>query len=374
MNSLRHIPDLLAMAVAAYANWQLWGWIGARGWVRLAAVGWAAGGFALAIPPLIRIVPNDGLLEWVRGMGIVWALLTTSSWIGFTLLRWAEKRRPAHDPGRRNLLRVARRVVLAAPAAACGYGVFLARDQFQLKAVDIRIRNLPKGLDGFRMVQLTDIHFGPFLGEKDLRYAIGMANETKAHLALVTGDLITLRRDPLDACLGILSSLRADLGVYGCLGNHEVFAGCEDYAARQAARYGMRFLRGTCEQIRLDGASFNLAGVDYQRMGGPYLRGAEKLIRPDRVNVLLCHNPDAFPAAARLGFDLTVAGHTHGGQVTVEILNQYANVARFFTPYVSGLYTETGSSVYVSRGLGTVGAPIRLGAPPEVTLIRLCAG
>ena len=88
--------------------------------------------------------------------------------------------------------------------------------------------------------------------------------------------------------------------------------------------------------------------------------------------MLLSHNPDVFPVAARKGFPLTISGHTHGGQVRIEILGQDLNVARFFTPYVDGLYRRGDSSIFVSRGIGTIGLPARLGAPPEVALITLC--
>ena len=94
---------------------------------------------------------------------------------------------------------------------------------------------------------------------------------------------------------------------------------------------------------------------------------------PDATNILLSHNPDVFAVAARQGWDLTLAGHTHGGQVNVEILNQSLNAARFFTPYIYGLYRQGRSSIWVTRGIGTVGVPARLGAPPEVAFIRLCA-
>jgi hypothetical protein len=95
-------------------------------------------------------------------------------------------------------------------------------------------------------------------------------------------------------------------------------------------------------------------------------------VDPAAFNVLLSHNPDVFPVAARKGFPLTISGHTHGGQVRVEILQQDLNVARFFTHYVDGLYNQGGSSIFVSRGIGTIGLPARLGAPPEVALITLC--
>jgi predicted MPP superfamily phosphohydrolase len=94
-------------------------------------------------------------------------------------------------------------------------------------------------------------------------------------------------------------------------------------------------------------------------------------VAPGAVNVLLSHNPDVFPAAVRQGYNLVIAGHTHGGQVTVEILDQSINAARFFTPYVYGLYRQGNAAAYVTRGIGTIGIPARIGAPPEITLLRL---
>jgi predicted MPP superfamily phosphohydrolase len=117
----------------------------------------------------------------------------------------------------------------------------------------------------------------------------------------------------------------------------------------------------------------NVAGVDYQRMNSHYLKGAQSLIVPGAINVMLSHNPDVFPVAAAQGYDLTISGHTHGGQVDVEILHQHVDVARYFTPYVQGLYRRGTSSVFVSNGLGTIGVPVRLGAPAEVSVLRLCA-
>jgi predicted MPP superfamily phosphohydrolase len=102
-----------------------------------------------------------------------------------------------------------------------------------------------------------------------------------------------------------------------------------------------------------------------------YLNGAERLVLPGATNLLLSHNPDVFPVAAAKGFPAVLAGHTHGGQVQVEILNQSLNVARFITPFVYGLYREAASCVYVTRGIGTIGMPARIGAPPEIALLRL---
>jgi predicted MPP superfamily phosphohydrolase len=188
----------------------------------------------------------------------------------------------------------------------------------------------------------------------------------------VTGDLITTFRDPLDDCLDILAKLRADAGVFGCMGNHEIYAGAEGHVERVGARRGMRFLRSAAAPLRFGKAVLNLAGVDYQRLRRRYLVGAEKLVVPGALNVLLSHNPDVFPVAARQGFDLTIAGHTHGGQIRFELLSADLNPGRFYTPYVDGVYRRGPASIFVSRGIGTIALPARLGAPPEVALVRLC--
>jgi predicted MPP superfamily phosphohydrolase len=132
-------------------------------------------------------------------------------------------------------------------------------------------------------------------------------------------------------------------------------------------------LRNECVPLKFGAAVLNLAGVDHQRRGNPYLPDAEKLIVPGAFNVLLSHNPDVFRQAVEKNFDLTVSGHTHGGQVTFEMIHPSLNVARFITPWIHGLYQTNGKSIYVTRGIGTIGVPARLGAPPEVVCIRLCA-
>jgi uncharacterized protein len=300
------------------------------------------------------------------------ALVETIWLIGLyaALLVW--RKMSEFRPARRAFLQAAGAGLCIAPVIGTGFGI-VRRNQFRLSEVNIPVPNLPKDLDGLRIVQVTDIHLSQFLGEQEFARAIDMANETLANLALVTGDLITRRGDPLDACLRQLARLRADAGVLGCLGNHEVYALAQDYVTAQGRRIGIEFLRLQSKLLRFGGAAINFAGVDYQRMHSRYLAGADRLIVPGALNVLLSHNPDVFPVAAAQGYDLTIAGHTHGGQVDFEILHQHLDVARYFTPYVRGLYRTEKSSVYVSTGLGTIGVPVRIGAPPEVSLLRLCA-
>lgn len=324
-------------------------------------------GYLLEFQRVLRHFP----VQWWTWLECA-SLVETVWLIGLSLALLFWRRTPEFDPGRRKVLQAAGAAALAAPLAGTAFGL-VRRNRFRLSEVQIPINNLPKDLQGLRIVQITDIHLSPFLSEREFATAIDMANETRANLALVTGDLITRRGDPLDACLRQLARLRADAGVLGCLGNHETYAGVESYVTEQGRRIGIDFLRHRARQLRFGSATINFAGVDYQRMHSRYLKGAEQWIVPGSINVLLSHNPDVFPVAAAQGYDLTIAGHTHGGQVDVEILHQHVDVARYFTPFVQGLYRRGNSFVYVSNGLGTIGIPVRLGAPPEVSVLRLCA-
>ncbi len=379
---LWRVPELIVLWPALYIQWTLarwllaWGPISrsarARYTVRAAlavAILWLLFGFIFSMSHAARLLPYSWWLLWIRGAALVWALSTA----GMFLVGLVWRSLPRFDPGRRAVLRAVGTAALASPVAAVGFAILVERTRFRLREIDLRIPGLPKDLENLRLVQISDIHLSPFLSERDLERAVAMANETRAHVALVTGDLVTTYSDPLESCLRALARLRADAGVLGCLGNHEIFAQCEDDAERLGARRGIRFLRGRSESLRFGEAWINFAGVDYQPIRSPYLIGAARLRRPGQVNVLLSHNPDVFPVAARQRWDLTISGHTHGGQVTVEFLHQYLNVARFFTPFVYGSYQLGPSSLYVTRGIGTVGIPLRFGAPPEIAMIRLCA-
>jgi predicted MPP superfamily phosphohydrolase len=324
--------------------------------------------------PDATMLPLPGVFfGWVRGAALIWAFASAPAWLVLHFLRSRQPGGETVDTTRRALLHTLTGAVAAAPFALVGFGAIVERTDFQVAEVDVPIHDLHPDLEGLRLVQLSDIHLSPFLSEKEFARAVDAANELRPQLMFVTGDLISVHSDPLDACLRQIARLRSDEGVLGCLGNHEAYAGIEDYATERAARLGIPFLRGEARQLRFGNATLNIAGLDYQRMSwhDHYLEGAERLVVPGTLNLLLQHNPDVFPTAARQGWDLTLAGHTHGGQVNVEILHHNLNVARFYTPYVRGLYRSGRSAIYVTRGIGTIGMPARLGAPPEITLIRL---
>ena len=204
-------------------------------------------------------------------------------------------------------------------------------------------------------------------------------------------------RDPLEDAIAELSRLRVPLGVWACHGNHERWAGVEAQAQALFARDGMHVLRQQCVELSWFGGRFNLIGVDDQRErarpGEPssMLRSIEGLVRRDIPNILLSHNPDTFPRAAALGIELSLAGHTHGGQIRLKLGNRQWSPASFITPFAVGLYRlpfgpttppareETAAAprkwafLYVNPGLGTFGLPLRLGMPPEITVLTLRA-
>jgi uncharacterized protein len=315
------------------------------------------------------------------------------------------------DPGRRYFFRAATAAAGAAPFLGAVYGYAAERLKYQVHREEIPISNLNPALDGLSIVQISDIHLSGYMPRAQVRRAVEMANELGAHLAVVTGDFITGASDPLPDCIEEIRQLRAPLGIWGCNGNHEIYARVEDLAQTLFAQAGMKLLREENAQLTFNGAQFNLIGVDYQRertSGGQKkqtLIHGERLVRRDMPNILLSHNPNSFPRAAELGIDLSLAGHTHGGQIQVEILDHRLSPARFITDYIAGLYQRPlfapsldtprysqldgyaeaprGSqfpavanpagiaSLYVNRGLGTVGAPVRIGVPPEITLIVL---
>jgi predicted MPP superfamily phosphohydrolase len=345
----------------------------------------------------------------VHGLERVWRWLHATSTKPAALLQTAaaDSSDPPElvaDPGRRYFFRAATAAAGAAPFLTAMYGFAAERLNYQVRRVEIPLPNLPSELDGMQIVQLSDIHLSSYMSRTQVRRAVDMANNLGADLSVVTGDLITGTGDCIADCIDEIRHLHAPLGIWGCNGNHEIYARAEDEAGYLYAQAGMKLLRQENVQITFKGAQFNLIGVDYQRertsrgQRQQTLAGVEALVCRDMPNILLSHNPNSFNRAAELGIELSLAGHTHGGQIQVEILDHRLSPARFMTDYIAGLYqrprfapapngntrsSSAGldlsltarhaplSSLYVNRGIGTVGAPVRLGVPPEISLLVL---
>jgi hypothetical protein len=291
---------------------------------------------------------------------------------------------PLHNPvslARRRFLERTALAVTTAPFVAGAYGMFYERLNLEISHRRIKIPHLPRAFEGFRIAQLSDIHIGPFMTAKEIRRYVDIANGLKPELVALTGDFVTWDASTQFAAVDALAGVKAPFGVYGSLGNHEMWTKVEDSITRLFARRGIRILRGERALIRSGDQVINLLGVDYQsrspmgprgqRLVREYLEGVDRLMAPGTVNILLSHNPNTFDRAAEYGIDLSLAGHTHGGQVTLEFISPDLSPSRLITPYVRGWFEKPGGQLYVNRGIGTIGVPIRFDAPPEITIFEL---
>ena len=273
---------------------------------------------------------------------------------------------------RRRFLRITTGAVVAAPFVASVYGYGRERLDFQVEPVKLRLGPAGLGLRGRTIAQLSDIHISPYLTARDLRRAVDMVNELNPDVIFLTGDFVTFKGESQYDCVRELKRLRPRNPILGCLGNHEIYTQTEDSLTALLGREGIEVLRTRSRLLQLGGTSLNVAGIDFLRVGEE--RSLEQLrpwLRSDAVNILLTHNPNGFDHVQDLPIDVCIAGHTHGGQLRLEFVDADLSPARLVTPYVSGLFQRGAQQLYVNRGLGTIGVPIRFGAPPEITLYEL---
>jgi hypothetical protein len=285
------------------------------------------------------------------------------------------------SPARRRFLEQTAITVSATPFVAAAYGLLYGRLDVEVTRPRIALARLPQALEGFRIAQLSDFHISPFMTVAEIRRCVTIANGLRVDLVLLTGDYVDDDPDAEGAVVQALADLRAPCGVFGCLGNHEIYTGTEDSITRLFAAVGIRILRQERATVQLRGEMMNLIGIDYESLRFSrdhagheverYLAGIEELVMPDMVNILLSHNSNTFDRATQLGIDLTLAGHTHGGTLSIGFIDRDLSLARLETPYVSGWYERPGGQLYVNRGIGTTGLPIRFGARPEITVVEL---
>jgi hypothetical protein len=254
-------------------------------------------------------------------------------------------------------------------AVAAAAGMTSALGRVGVKHVPITLERLPSELSGFRLVQLSDLHIGPMLGREWLERVVETVNELKPDAVAITGDLVDGSVTRLREHVAPLAALSAKHGVFFVTGNHEYYSGADEWLA-ELRRLGVRPLRN--ERVALGGpeASFDLAGVDdWMAFGdghGANLASALEGRDPSRELVLLAHQPKQIDEASAYGVGLQLSGHTHGGQIF-----PWGVFVRLQQPYVSGLVRHGSCQLYVSNGTGFWGPPIRVGAPPEITLLEL---
>jgi len=233
----------------------------------------------------------------------------------------------------------------------------------------VRVPDLPPELEGYRIGHLSDVHCGPHVPAERVASWVERLNALELDLMTVTGDLITHGSSYVDAVARALGGLRAKDGVYACMGNHDYFTDGE-HLVRQLERNGLTVLRNAGRVLSRGEARLYVAGVDDTWTSRHDVDQA-LAARPEGVpTVLLAHDPDLFPEAQAHEVELTLSGHTHGGQLGVPGVPRLS-LGRFVTVWVAGMYRKGRSWLYVNRGAGTTGPPARLGAPPELAVITL---
>jgi uncharacterized protein len=324
--------------------------------------------------------------------GVAW------TWFGFVfyavfacaaidLVRWLVRRltqRPAHghephvsdvdlvDHGRRTLLaRSAAGATTLLAGSTVAFGRRAAHD-ITTPEVEVHLERLPRALHGFTIAHLSDLHFGPLLGARFLDDVVAKTNALRPDLIVITGDLVDARVEALGPRLAALSQLRARHGVHLVTGNHEYYSGVEGWIA-WLRRAGIRVLTNERVAIGDAGASFDLAGIP-DRQGGLFL--AEHAVDvprtvagrdPERELVLLAHRPAQITDVEGHGIGLQLSGHTHGGQ-----LWPFGAIVALAEPYLFGLHRhDARTQIYVSRGTGFWGPPMRVANPSEIARIVL---
>ncbi|MFN2529885.1 MAG: metallophosphoesterase [Pyrinomonadaceae bacterium] len=235
----------------------------------------------------------------------------------------------------------------------------------------IQIARLPKEFEGFRIVQLSDVHHGPFSSTAQIERAVEIANQLKPDIIALTGDYISRERHYAAPCAEMLGGLCARYGVYAVLGNHDHWTDAALITDLFRAE-GIKVLINEGMHFEHRGAAFWLAGVDDTMVGLEDLSLALAGARKDEMKLLLAHNPIILRRAARAGVDLVLSGHTHGGQVSWR--SEKSASGRPRRRLLKGLGRQGNTQIYVTRGLGTVILPIRYGCPPEVSLLELRCG
>lgn len=273
------------------------------------------------------------------------------------------------DPSRRLL--IARGAAIFAGLTATGitaYGVQTALGDPVLKRVQIPLAKLPRSMDGYKIALVSDIHLGPLTGIEHSRRIVRSINGMNADLIAVAGDMVDGTVAELGDEAAPLAELRSRDGAYFVTGNHEYFSGAEEWLV-EVERLGMRPLQNERLEIRgLTLAGVNdLSGGDLGE-GGPDFAKALGDRDPAKPVVLLAHQPIQAFEAAKHGVDLQLSGHTHGGQMV-----PFNLIAGLQQPVISGLGEIDGTQVYVTNGAGFWGPPVRVGAPPDITLVELRA-
>jgi predicted MPP superfamily phosphohydrolase len=340
---------------------------------------------------LARVLPA-GVVDALAAVGLFWMAAATYLLLAFFTLggvRWlsslpplrralrpsptptAATTPPVSEERRQFLARATAGTAVLATSSLVGYGAWRAFHQPAVTRLAVRLPGLPKALDGFTIVQVSDIHVGPIIQRRFMDAMVQQCNALKPDLVCITGDLVDGSVDALGPSVAALSNLQSRHGSFFVTGNHEYYSGDVEWTDA-LERMGISVLRNRHVRIGEPQASFDLVGVDdwsAERSGYAQRYDLTQALsgrEPQRPAVLLAHQPANWREASKAGIGLQLSGHTHGGQFFPFNLA----VAAIWEHDV-GHFQENGNHLYVSRGTGFWGPPVRVGAPPEIVQVTL---
>lgn len=258
---------------------------------------------------------------------------------------------------------------LVGVSATAAYASLFEIHDYELTETEIFLPELPAAFENFRIVQVSDVHHSSLVSLDEVRRVAELAQGARPDMLVLTGDYTTARRSYIEPCAEVLGTLQAPAGVWAVLGNHDHYTDGE-LTRRALTRRGIGVLDNAHTEVTRGADALQLAGVDDWSWGyADWSKAVGKLDR-SRPSVLLSHEPQVFDLPEVAGISLILSGHTHGGQVSLPFVGAPARFLEEFK-YLRGRYEREGQQLYVSRGTGVVGLPIRFGARPEIAVLRL---
>jgi predicted MPP superfamily phosphohydrolase len=262
---------------------------------------------------------------------------------------------------------------LIAVSATAAYATLIAPHNYEVTETDILIRDLPERFEGFRITQLTDVHHSRILGLEEVQRVVELAKQTKPDLIVLTGDYTTTYRRFIEPCAEVLGELSAPEGVWAVLGNHDHYTDPE-LTTRALLRNHITVLNNANTTIRRGPDALQLAGIDDWSWNGTDWTRAFYGLDRKLASILLSHQPTVLDFDEAQAASLILSGHTHGGQIKLPFLGAPARFVTMDLKYASGLFRRGQTQLYVSRGTGVIGLPVRFGVRPEIAVLRLRRG
>lgn len=258
---------------------------------------------------------------------------------------------------------------LVALSATTAYASFIEPYHYQLSETDIFIRDLPEAFEGFRIAQISDVHHSRLVSIEEVRRVVELAQSAKPDMVVLTGDYTTAYRRYIEPCAEALGALVAPEGVWAVLGNHDHYTDPQ-LTVRALERAHIHVLNNANTIIRRGQDTLQLVGIDDWDWNGTDWPRAFHGVDRKRASILLSHQPRVFDLAETENVSLILSGHTHGGQIRLPLIGAPARFSKQLK-YLRGLYERNGTQLYVSRGTGVIGLPVRFGVPPEIAVLRL---